>query len=276
MEQKKQNTNQTTEHLNDISQALAAIYSGVFFIDLRTDTYQIINAPSFIVEMLAGITSAQQAIYLAVQKTVSQNELLDMISFVNLTTLPSRMQGERFLNTEYKGTLSGWVRGSFIEVKQDEEGKLSQVLYTYQIIDEEKRKELECLQQLKDSYTRTEKQNLERNALLEADKKELADDLDYHNNFTRITMEQLDCGVLVYTVPGRNILQINKAAMRICGWKSKEEVATCLTKYWGEMRLENYEDKEKTAAVEKNRRVRKISFYDCIRYGERKEGTRRE
>lgn len=35
MKQKMQNTNQTSEHLNDISKALAAIYSGVFFIDLR-------------------------------------------------------------------------------------------------------------------------------------------------------------------------------------------------------------------------------------------------
>ncbi len=124
MEQNKQNTNQVTEHLNDISKALAAIYSGVFFIDLQADTYQIVHATPIITRMLSGIPSAQRAIHLAIQRTVSQNELLDMISFVNLTTLPARMEREKLLSTEYEGTISGWVRGSFIEVKRDEEGKL--------------------------------------------------------------------------------------------------------------------------------------------------------
>lgn len=39
--------------------------------------------------------------------------------------------------------------------------------------------------------------------------------------------------------------------MRICGWKNKEDAATYLTKYWGEIRLENHEDKEKLLLLRK-------------------------
>ncbi len=39
--------------------------------------------------------------------------------------------------------------------------------------------------------------------------------------------------------------------MRICGWKNKEDAATYLTKYWGEIRLENHADKEKLLLLRK-------------------------
>ena len=41
--------------------------------------------------------------------------------------------------------------------------------------------------------------------------------------------------------------------MRICGWKNKEDAATYLTKYWGEIRLENHEDKEKLLLLRKTK-----------------------
>lgn len=93
--------------------------------------------------MLEGITSAQQAINMAIRKTVSQYELNEMLVFVNLSTLPERMKTEKTLDTEYKGLLSGWVRGSFIKVERDKDGTLCKVLYAYQTVDKEKRKELE-------------------------------------------------------------------------------------------------------------------------------------
>lgn len=65
------------------------------------------------------------------------------------------MESEKCLNIDYRGTISGWVRGSFIEAERDSMGKLTQVLYVYQIIDEEKRKELEHIQRLKESHDRT-------------------------------------------------------------------------------------------------------------------------
>ena len=142
-----------------VFRAMASIYTGVFSIDLVQDSYDIITSPQRIISMLDGIGSAQQALRDAIWKTVSPNEVQEVLDFVDLATLPGRMESEKCLNIDYKGTISGWVRGSFIETERDSEGKLTQVLYTYQIIDGEKRKELEHFQQLKADYARTEKDN---------------------------------------------------------------------------------------------------------------------
>ena len=221
-----------TATINVVSKALSSIYTGVFFIDLVNDSYDIISSPKSIISMLNGITSAQKAINCAIQNTVSQDELLEVLTFVNLFNLSKRMESEKCLNIDYKGTISGWVRGSFIEAERDNTGELTQVLYVYQIIDEEKRKELEHLQQLKESYARTEKEIEMEKQSLEKDKKVLADELKYHSNLSNIVMEQLTCGVLVYTVPGRNLLQINPEALRIMGWKNIEEAAENMETNW--------------------------------------------
>ena len=213
----------TREEMNAVSKALSSIYTGVFLIDLTNDTYNIISSPKPITSMLTGITSAQKAINCAIQNSVSPDELLDVISFVNLCDLSSRMQSQRCLNIDYKGTLSGWVRGSFIEVERDSEGTLLRVLYAYQIIDEEKRKELENLQQLKDDYAKVEEDNETEKKLFKTEKKLLTDELEYHNNLNNLVMDQITCGVMVYTVPGRNLLQINPEALRIMRWKNIEE-----------------------------------------------------
>lgn len=73
----------------------------------------------------------------------------DILKFVDLNTLPQRMDSQRYLSKEYRGVFSGWVRGSFVEVSRDDRGSLTQVLYTYQVIDEEKKKELEQQEMLR-------------------------------------------------------------------------------------------------------------------------------
>lgn len=78
--------------VNVISQALSSIYTGVFFIDLVKDRYQIIRSPESIIFMLKNYESAQCAINCAIQNTVSQKEVFDVLSFVNLKTLPKRME----------------------------------------------------------------------------------------------------------------------------------------------------------------------------------------
>ena len=177
MMQEEQNVEKRIEKLNAVSKALSSIYTGVFLIDLINDTYDIISALKFIRFILDGITSAQGAINYAIQKTASQDEVSDVLSFVNLCDLSRRMKSERCLNIDYKGIISGWVRGSFIEVERDSEGTLTQVLYVYQVIDEAKKKELEHLQQLREDYAKSEKNNEDAKQSFEKEKLVLEDTL---------------------------------------------------------------------------------------------------
>lgn len=237
------NTSQSRTEFDAVSRTLSSIYTGVFLIDLMQDTYSMIKATQNVEKIIDGIVSAQEALNTAIKQTVFQNEMIDMLAFVNLATLPSRMSRTNILNTDYRGIVSGWVRGSFMEVKRDETGNLTQILYTYQVIDNEKRKELRRLDQLKKDYAQSEKENKEnrkKTAALEVDRQVLTDDLQYHNNFTKDVMEQLNCGIIVYTIPGRNLLEINKEALRIFGWKTKEEAVKNFVKKQANIQLTDH------------------------------------
>ena len=129
--------------LSAISHALSDIYTGVFFIDLEKDIFKIVKAQKEVRKLLSQEKSAKKAIYQAIQNTVDSEEKSEILEYIDLSTLSDRMQSKRYLNKEYKGKYSGWVRGSFIEVAREENGQLRQVLYTYQIIDQEKKREKE-------------------------------------------------------------------------------------------------------------------------------------
>lgn len=142
LEIEKQKVREINE-LNAVSKALSNIYTGVFFINLKTDKYTSIKIQEPISKMLSGISSAEEAILFAINKTVKYEEIEEVQKFVDLKTLSKRMASKGYISIEYRGTISGWVRGSFIETARDENGILTHVIYTYQIIDEEKEKELE-------------------------------------------------------------------------------------------------------------------------------------
>lgn len=149
-----------------ISVALSDIYTGVIWINLENDTFAIIKSPDTIKKMLRNKMSAQDAINYAMQNTVHEDGVNAMLSFVDLKALSERMGKEKYINTEYLGRFSGWVRGSFVEVARDEEGNLTQVLYTYQVIDEEKRMQLDYQEAYKKKFDeQMERLDLERQYL---------------------------------------------------------------------------------------------------------------
>lgn len=149
-----------------VSRALANIYTGVFSIDLVSDRYVLIKSQKEVMKLIADIVSAREAIRIAIENTAASENLEEMLDFIDLDTLPKRMKTECFLNREYMGTLSGWVRGSFIEVERDENKTLTKVLYAYQVIDAEKRIELEKQQAMRDACAAAERANVAKTAFL--------------------------------------------------------------------------------------------------------------
>ena len=266
MTQIKQNAEKEKRVDGDVFRALSSIYTGVFLINLKDDKYEIIHSTERIKKLLEGITSSQEAINYAIQRTVCKEDIIDMLTFVNLLTLSERMKSENSLDIEYRGNISGWNRGNFIAVERDSDNKLTRVLYTYQITDKEKQKAMEELEKLK----KTEEENKEERQILENDKKELADELKYHNDFNQIVLEQMECGVLAYSIPGHKLLQINREALRIYGWKDEKEAAENLDKELSHVRLLHQEDASKLFKLREYNGSVKYQFIVTERQGKEK------
>lgn len=65
--------------------------------------------------------------------------------FVDLRTLPERMEGEKYISGDFIGTTLGWFQASFIAIRQDEEQRPLSVIFAVRSIEYEKRKEEQLL-----------------------------------------------------------------------------------------------------------------------------------
>lgn len=65
--------------------------------------------------------------------------------FVDLHTLPERMEGEKYISGDFIGTTLGWFQASFIAIRQDEEQRPVSVIFAVRSIEYEKRKEEQLL-----------------------------------------------------------------------------------------------------------------------------------
>lgn len=65
--------------------------------------------------------------------------------FVDLHTLPERMEGEKYISGDFIGTTLGWFQASFIVIQQDEEQRPVSVIFAVRSIEYEKRKEEQLL-----------------------------------------------------------------------------------------------------------------------------------
>ena len=66
--------------------------------------------------------------------------------FVDLNTLPERMEGEKYISGDFIGITLGWFRASFIAIQQDEEQRPVSVIFAVRSIEYEKRKEEQLIQ----------------------------------------------------------------------------------------------------------------------------------
>ena len=227
MEQTKRKGDWQPVKLDPVSRALSAIYTGVFLIDLKIDSYQVIQAPESVARLIRQIDSARDAIELAIRKTVISHNCAEMLAFTDLTTLPARMYAESYINVEYKGIVSGWIRGSFIEVERDDVGKLWKVIYAYQIVDREKRLELAHQQEIQDNYIYTEQKNRAKTTSLENEKRTLTEENIELTQAADAVHAILNSGSYVcsYSADGASLesIKYSQALRKVYGYESEED-----------------------------------------------------
>ncbi len=93
---------------------------------------------SDILKQIIGNDEDAQLILNRIMKETCKEEYLDMmLSFVDLSTVSSRMNGKKYISNEFVGKYHGWVRMSFIPIEVCE-SKIRKMVVTTQIIDSEK------------------------------------------------------------------------------------------------------------------------------------------
>ena len=159
-----------------IIQAMSAIYTSVYDIDLQTGLFVELSSVDAVKEEIGVEGDAQNRLNHFCRYMMTAEFTQEMLDFVNLSTLAQRLGDRKILSRQYLSTVvtglgenSGpsWTQCSFIESGRDTEGRLSHVLFTTQTIHDAKIRELEAQREAREA-------NQELTTLLETERQHTA------------------------------------------------------------------------------------------------------
>ncbi len=123
--------------------ALARIYISMYLVNIPADTQKEFNSNNEVRKYVKQDEHAAEQMR-AVMEHMSDTQYLEgTLAFSDITTLNERMKNCDYISHEFYSSTKRWCRANFIVVDRLENGDLNNVIYGVQLIDEEKKKELE-------------------------------------------------------------------------------------------------------------------------------------
>lgn len=126
-------------------------YKKVYYINLKTRKYfkfsdELLSTYNYsLVKTLRGSFFDKVAAYVSVE---DKDRLYE---FLNIDNVRKRLKKENKINEEFESQFDGWVRIGFIACNRDILGEVEDVLFTFRIINETKRKEIELRNEFKEA-----------------------------------------------------------------------------------------------------------------------------
>ena len=118
------------EHKDRVTRAVTALYQCVYVINLKNMSYEVVQRDRFVSDVVRDednlATNIERAVFALVENVDKQR----MFEFLDLNTLPARLDQQSMIYAECQGKLHGAVQLSFILVERDEEGDPLSVVFT--------------------------------------------------------------------------------------------------------------------------------------------------
>lgn len=121
--------------------SMAKVYVSMHLINLAEDKVTEFSSKDYVQEIREKNMSVAEQMRSIIKNTIVSEMLESALEFTDLSTIAERMGGNRILAKEFLGVHIGWIRAQFVAVSYDEEGKLSEVVFTTLSIEHEKERE---------------------------------------------------------------------------------------------------------------------------------------
>lgn len=129
----------------DVLLSMSRMYNSVYLVNLEENTCSEYTSRDSIRKILSTVSGADAQMRAVMSATITDEYKEKILEFTNLTTLPERMQGKKYIFCDVVGRKLGWTRTAFITLETDENDRPKTVIYTTQDIDEQKREEEKLL-----------------------------------------------------------------------------------------------------------------------------------
>ena len=155
-----------SEHNNEVISAISKIYWLIYQLDLLTGTFEKISMSEGQHHVTGDRGNARSRFPDACRKTVAPDYVDAMLAFLDDKTLADRLSDREEISKTYHTVNGNWHLGRFIVQKRDRAGRAVKVLYTVQIINEQKRQELEYEKRLAGIAEEAQRANLSKTDFL--------------------------------------------------------------------------------------------------------------
>ncbi|MCR4925641.1 MAG: response regulator, partial [Clostridiales bacterium] len=134
---------ETTKALNFRVSSISNIYMSVYELDLENDIYTEIKSTNKEVSDIISRShsTAQNLINKVMINNTESSFVEDMLSFIDFSTLESRLSNVDTITFEYINPKCQWRRARFIASRRNELGKVSHILWLIEDIDNDKKEQ---------------------------------------------------------------------------------------------------------------------------------------
>ncbi len=140
--------NRQEKMINDqleILQSVADIYHSMHLIDLGDLSVTEYKSNELLRNAMKYCNNAVDMMDNVINTTITNEYLKAGQAFTDVTTLKKRLKDKKFIFIDLLGKNVGWIRMTFIKIEADDKGVPTKVIIATQVIDEDKRRELELL-----------------------------------------------------------------------------------------------------------------------------------
>ncbi len=150
----------------EIVTALATIYTTIFDLNLVTHEYEIVESVELMHGTVARTGDIRPVLGAILDTFMAPDMREEMGEFLNVDTLAERMGSANTVMAEYKNPNGRWFQARFIAKKRDEAGTVTEALYCARDFTDEKNRELELRDQLREAANEAKRANLSKTTFL--------------------------------------------------------------------------------------------------------------
>lgn len=123
--------------------AIQDTYYTMHLFDLKDNSVVDFIESELVTSFVNDRGNGQTAITDVMVASVTEEYLPEVKKFIDFSTVSERLKDSNIISMDFLGKHHGWTRATIISVERDEQGNQNKIMFTTQIIDEQKRREQE-------------------------------------------------------------------------------------------------------------------------------------
>lgn len=133
--------------LFEVLQSMSKVYNSMHYINLVDNSVVSYSSKPTIDEFVRDGNNAIKMMRNVMNALASDEYRSSILEITDLHTLSKRMKGKKSFYFDFTNIQDLWIRGTFTAIKYNDDGCPREVIFTTQIIDEEKRREAALMMQ---------------------------------------------------------------------------------------------------------------------------------